>query len=171
MDVRATCFLWTHSHQRTEDWNYNNSQERVHYITRVQPCTQLNISHAVTNFLGCCLWVGMDLRALWSTEEKFGVEILFWVGRQAKRRLVLEKRSLIWWHSLICFECTVVASQVLLHSDPKVSGPLFTSVKRYFLKKILTVKSHHLFVNIKSPLHNQCLLLLTKAASVCWACF
>lgn len=23
-----------------------------------------NISHAVTNFLGCCLWVGMDLRAL-----------------------------------------------------------------------------------------------------------
>lgn len=130
-----------------------------------------NISHAVTNFLGCCFWVGMDLRALWSTEEKFGVEILFWVGRQAKRRLVLEKRSLIWWHSLICFECTVVAPQVLLHSDPKVSGPLFTSVKRYFLKKILTVKSHHLFVNIKNPLHNQCLLLLTKAASVCWACF
>lgn len=68
MDVRATCFLYAHSHQRTEDWNYDNSQERVHCY-------------------GCCLWVGMDLRAFWSMEEEFEVEILFRVGRQVRSGL------------------------------------------------------------------------------------
>lgn len=137
VDVRATCFLCAYSSKGTEDWNYNNSEEREHYVTL---CTALylnsNISHVVTNFLGCCLWVGMDLKAFWSTEEKFEVEILFRVGRQPKWGLILGKWSLIWWQSLTCFECTVVASHVPQYSDPKVSGPPFTSVNGlYFLNK------------------------------------
>lgn len=51
-----------------------------------------NISHLVTKLLGCCLWVGMDLKAFWSMEkEKFEVELHLKVGRQVKRGLLSRK--------------------------------------------------------------------------------
>lgn len=58
VDFRATCFVCAHPRQRTEDWNYDNSEERVHYATRVQPgtSTQTEVMQSVmhSNFFGCC---------------------------------------------------------------------------------------------------------------------
>lgn len=44
-----------------------------------------NISHLLTKFLGCCLWVGIDLKACWGVEkEESEAELLLRAGRQFK---------------------------------------------------------------------------------------